>query len=172
MSELKFTFQEDKAIEVILYLAKKAADPTFHSISKLLYFADKTSLERYGRFICGDDYYAMEYGPVPSHTYDLMKNAPSDKSFPFKVERYTITPRRKPNLELLSESDIECLDICLVLYGNAPFWKRHADSTDDAYKKAWQERGSAGSARMPVESIAGILENPKELIDHLENKGA
>jgi len=172
MPELKFTFQREKAIEVILYLAKKASEPTFHSINKLLYFADKTSLERYGRFICGDDYFAMEWGPVPSHTYDLMKNASSDQSLPFKVEGHTIIPRRKPNLELLSESDIECLDACLALYGDVPFWKRHSDSADEAYRKAWQERGSAGSARIPIESLVGILENPEELIDYLKNKGA
>ena len=49
MAELKFTFEREKAIEAILYLAGRIEDPTFHSIGKLMYFADKTSLERYGR---------------------------------------------------------------------------------------------------------------------------
>lgn len=173
MSELMFTFQRDKAIETILYLAKRIADPTFHSINKLLYFSDKTSLERYGRFICGDDYFAMERGPVPTNTYDLMKNDPRARGLPFEVVNgHTVKALRDANRELFSESDIECLDTCLALYGNVPFWKRQDDSHDEAYKKAWKERGNMGSVRMPIESIAELLEDSEELIDYLSNKGA
>lgn len=171
MNQIKFDFQREKAIESILYLSKRAADPSFHSINKLLYFADKTSLERYGRFICGDDYYAMEYGPVPSNTYDLMKDAVDSPGYPFKVEGHTIIPLRESRLEVLSESDIECLDSSLQLYGNVPFWKRNVDSHDDAWKKSWDERGASGSIRIPIENIAKLLEDADELIDYLANKG-
>ena len=39
----------------------------------VLLFADKKHLERYGRFITGDTYSAMENGPVPSFAYDVVK---------------------------------------------------------------------------------------------------
>jgi uncharacterized phage-associated protein len=167
VAEIRFDFQREKAIESILYIAKRAADPTFHSINKLLYFADKTSLERYGRFICGDDYYAMRWGPVPTNTYDLMKNATQGGAFPFRVEGNTIIPSRDAEIDLLSESDIECLDASLRLYGDAPFWKRQEVSHDEAYKEAWDRRGESGSVRMPIENIVRLLEDADELIDYL-----
>ncbi len=68
-----FVFDEDVAIEVILYIANRVPHPTFHLIFKIMYFADKAHLERYGRFICGDSYVAMRNGPVPSVTYDMLK---------------------------------------------------------------------------------------------------
>jgi len=172
VAEIIFDFQREKAIESILYIAKRAADPTFHSINKLLYFADKTSLERYGRFICGDDYYAMRWGPVPSNTYNLMKEAADDKDFPFNVEGNTIIPSRDAETDLLSESDIECLNASLRLYGDAPFWRRQEVSHDEAYKEAWGRRGESGSVRIPIENIVKLLEDADELIDYLSNKGS
>ena len=172
MTELTFTFDRDKAIEAILYLAARISDPTFHSIGKLMYFADKTSLERYGRFICGDDYFAMQWGPFPTHTYDLMKAAARGDVFPFTVQGHSIAPARPADTELLSESDIDCLDASIRLYGNVPMWKRHEDSADSAYQQAWEQRGESGSVRMPIEDIAGLLDNGEELIDFLAHRGS
>jgi Protein of unknown function (DUF4065) len=172
LAELKFTFERDKAIEAILYLAGRIDDPTFHSIGKLMYFSDKTSLERYGRFISGDDYYAMKWGPVPTHTYDLLKEASRGGAFPFTVQNFIVAPSKEADAELLSESDIECLDASIRLYGNVPMWKRHEDSADGAYKQAWERHGNSGSVRMPIEDIASLLDDGDELIDFLANRGS
>jgi len=68
-------FDREKAIEATLFMAKLLPNPTKHSISKMFYLADKLHLQEYGRLICGDRYIAMEYGPVPSAIYDMMKVA-------------------------------------------------------------------------------------------------
>lgn len=68
-------FDREKALEVILYIANNLDGATFHSISKMLYLSDKLHLQEYGRLICGDRYIAMEYGPVPSAIYDMLKVA-------------------------------------------------------------------------------------------------
>jgi uncharacterized phage-associated protein len=73
-----FEFNLDKGIEAILYIAQKVDDPTFHRISKIMYFADRKHLEKYGRFICGDSYVAMKHGPVPSEIYDILKAVKAD----------------------------------------------------------------------------------------------
>src|SRR5690606_4362468 len=70
-----FKFNRAAALEAILYLAANSRDATLHRVFKLLYFAEKQHLEKYGRMITGDAYKAMEYGPVPSKSYDLTKMA-------------------------------------------------------------------------------------------------
>ena len=166
--DLKFDFDKEKAIEAILYIAQNIPDPSYHSISKILYFADKTSLERYGRFICGDTYFAMEHGPVPSNTYDLMKESPDSGEFGFRIERdYNVVPLREADLGELSDSDIECLDQIIRLYGDVPFWKRTEDSHDMAWRKAWEEKGDQASNIMTVASIAHLLEDSEDLLEHL-----
>jgi uncharacterized phage-associated protein len=171
MHLLRSKFKREKAIEVILYIARRISDPTFHSISKIIYFGDKTSLERYGTLLLDDIYCAMQYGPVPSNTYDLMKDAKGSHKLGFSVEnKANVKPLRDANLEELSDSDIECLDAAIALYGDVPFWKRSADSEDKAWEKAWESRGDKSSNVMTIESIVALLENPDELLEHLKSQ--
>jgi len=170
--KLSFTFAPEKAIEAILYLASRLEDPGRHNITHLLYFADKTSLERYGRFICGDDYYAMQYGPVPTNCYELLKAAETTDHFGFKTfpNTYKVQPLRGPNLDLLSESDIICLEKVVQMYGDLPFWRIRDESHDEAWSAAWAKRGDKNTERIPLESIVAELENPDELLSFLSNR--
>jgi uncharacterized phage-associated protein len=169
-AKISFKYNRQKTVEAILYLAQRIPDPSLLSISKLLYFADKTSLERYGRFITGDMYYAMENGPVPTQTYTLMKNAAQSKAGDFTLEGYAITPLREADQDEFSESDIECLELMLDLYGRVPNWKRIQDSHDGAWQQAWENRGSSASSPMSVESIIELLEDPAELLEFLTSR--
>jgi hypothetical protein len=45
----------------------------FHTVLKVLFFADVNHLNNYGRPIVGDDYVALPHGPVPQTTYDILK---------------------------------------------------------------------------------------------------
>ena len=168
MKALQFAFKQEQAIEAVLYIAKRIPDPTLHSISKLLYFADKLSLEHYGRLICGDHYVAMQYGPVPSNTYELMKEVRAGtSSAPFVVRGMAIVPKREADIDLLSESDTECLNETIARYAKSGFDKRTRDSHDEAWQKAWNERGSGNSQPIPVEDIARQFDDAEPLIEHL-----
>jgi len=165
MSDLSFTFDQSKAVETILYLANRINKPRYHNITHLIYFADKTSLERYGRFIFGDDYYAMQYGPVPTCAYNMLKESEWTDKYDFVAEQPpNISPKRDADLDYFSESDLECLDLVIELYNSEPFWKIKKDSHDEAYAKAWDERGIDRSARMSIESIVSLLQDPDELL--------
>jgi len=170
MGEISFDFDSKKAIEAILYISGRASESTLHSITHLLYFADKTSLEKYGRLIFGDDYFAMEHGPVPSNTYNLLKSGRLTQEFGFRVEGHQVIPLREPELDFLSDSDIECLETAIEMYGDAPFWKRRRDSHDEAWEKAWESRGANNTNRIPIESIAAMLEDSEELLHFLTNR--
>jgi hypothetical protein len=116
----RFKFDFDKGLEAILYVARRVPAPTFHKVSKILYFADLAHLEHFGRFITGDRYIAMEYGPVPGNINDMMKAARGENRFDgykevirsaFEVPgKYTIKPLRDARAQVFSKSDLECLD--------------------------------------------------------------
>lgn len=166
-----FEFNRDKAVEVIIYLAERIEDPSYYSIGKLLYFADKTSLERYGRFICGETYVAMKKGPVPSNVYDMLKEAVNNGTDGFVVEGdYYVKALRQANLDKLSDSDIESLDKVIEVFGGLPNWVKGEMSHDEAYHAAWDARGSKNSNPMNIESIANLLEDSEELIDYIHHK--
>jgi uncharacterized phage-associated protein len=42
---------------------------------KLIYFADRYHLRKYGRLVTNDIYYAMNYGPVPSSVKDIAEGS-------------------------------------------------------------------------------------------------
>ena len=164
-------FNRAKAIEAIVYLAQRITDPTYHSIAKLLYFADKTHLEKYGRLICGDTYYAMQYGPVPSNIYSLLRDAsPDELDDIFIIQNgREVVAQRDANLDEMSESDVLCLDQAIAMYGDKPMWYRTQHSHDDAWARAWTARGERKSVLMPLESIAAQFEEADELIAHLND---
>ena len=169
VSKITFKFNEPKAIETILYLANRVSGSQKYSICKMLYLADKTCLEKYGRFIFGESYSAMKEGATPSNSYDLLKRTAEECIGELKVEGNAVIPLRDANLDYLSESDIECLDQTIAIYDRKPL-KMRRDAHDDAWKKAWNNRGEKRSADISVRNIAKILANSEDLINYLTNR--
>ena len=173
-----FRFSIDKGIETILYIIQNGTQPTFHHVSKVIYFADKLHLEKYGRFICGDSYVAMKHGPVPSGIYDLLKIARNDNfifSLPaeliektkkaFSIQgRYGINKLRNTNSDFFSDSDIECLQISIRKYGNISFKQLTKLSHDQAWKM------SDENDFIEIEHIVATFGNADGLLDHLQDQ--
>lgn len=165
-------FDTQKALELIAYLANRLPEPSAHSVSKLLYFADKEHLSRYGRLILGDDYVAMQHGPVPSDAYDIIKVA-AGRIVLQKISRSTveevfvvrgnmrIEARRDGNTDLFSESELECIGIALAEHGQKNFAQLTRDSHDAAWKSADE------NDFMSLQDIVGTLPNAEEVREHL-----
>jgi len=164
--DMMAVFDATKAIEAMLYLAHKLSDSRIYTICKMLYLADKISLEKYGRLIFGETYVAMEHGATPSNAYDLLKKSKDDHRFGLSVNDKYVTPLRKATLDYLSETDIECLNKVAELYDNADS-QRFDGVHDSAWEKAWDSRGAKGSNKMPLRSIVDTLPNSTELIEYL-----
>jgi uncharacterized phage-associated protein len=166
---IEYRFDAYKAIEVLLYIAKKV--PDMYKALKVLYFADREHLAQYGRFICGDSYVAMSHGPVPSGAYDLVKIARGDSfnfiDIPvdeaFVVRDNVITTHRETNLDLLSESDIECLDSAIQQYGPLSFLELRERSHDKAFTSADE------NDFISLDAIINSLPNSEALIDYVRN---
>lgn len=169
MAGITFQFNRAKAVESILYLSHRITDSDVYGICKLLYLADKTSLEKYGRFIFGESYCAMQEGATPSNAYDLLKEATATPLSELEVKGNQVIAKRDANLHNFSESDVECFEQIISIWGRAPNWNRRDAAHDEAWRKAWEKRGNKGSVKIPVESIAELFDDSEELISYLSN---
>lgn len=165
-------FDREKSLEAILYIAEKLPAPTLHSISKMLYLSDKLHLQDFGRLICGDRYIAMEYGPVPSAIYDMMKVPDGRESIDvdwdelikdaFQVSRgRNIKPLRPANADFLSESEKTCISKTIEKYGHKSF----GELTDITHDAAWNDVSE--NQPISVEAIAQTLPNANDVIAYL-----
>ena len=150
-------FDENKTINAVLYIAKKLRRKDIHKIFKVLYFADREHLSKYGRPISGDVYIAMNDGPVPSKLYDILKSVRGDSYFSgeeFKqylrfVGSDIIKPETEPKLDVLSRTDIEHLDESIELYGHLSWHEVREKSHDYAWNK------TPRNDRISFENIGG-----------------
>ena len=172
---LRFRFDPQKAIEILLYIATKV--PNVYHALKVLYFADKEHLARYGRATCGDSYVAMRLGPVPSGAYDLIKCTRGEGAYcrdpdtrsrvdsAFTVEgNRRIVPHRASDLDRLSETDIECIDQAIDQYGRLPMDVLKDVSHAEAVFKAADEND-----RIPLEALISSLPDGELLLQYLRD---
>jgi uncharacterized phage-associated protein len=161
---LKFNAKLDKVIELLVYLAQKCPGIDKYQVSKFFYLADREHLSRYGRPISYEPYFALWYGPVPTHALDLVEGdarvlrMAGLKELPFLVEAgkadngsdtvFLRRANRDPNYDLLSKSDVRVLDEVIEKYRNHSF-KQLMDLTHQhkAYKAAWEDRKPEGANR-------------------------
>jgi uncharacterized phage-associated protein len=154
---LKFKPKMDKIVELLLYLAHKRPGADKYQAVKFFYLADREHLNRYGRPITFEKYYALDYGPVASHALDLLEQTPSTfreaniESLPFKTETgklkngketiYIRKPLRDVNLDLFSKSDLRVFDEIIEKYRNATFEQLFNETHEHfAYTEAWGKR--------------------------------
>jgi uncharacterized phage-associated protein len=166
------TFDPQKAVEAVLYVATRTQEPGFHKISKLLYFADRLHLERFGRLIIGDEYAAMRLGPVPSRVYDLLKAAAGRGESPWGdlaldafevIADHVVRPKRDPDIRALARSEIACLDEALAQHGGKSFDELTHLSHDEAWKSADENE------RISLEAIVRTFPNAEQILDHLKS---
>jgi uncharacterized phage-associated protein len=174
---IRFQTNPRKALEVIVWFANKRPGIDFHSILKLLFFADKDHLNEWGRPIVGDRYNALQYGPVAQMTYDILKRDPlaleelktASTDLPFEVQNsYCVYPHRAPDLDRLSETDVDALEAAWERYAHLDFKER----TDESHRHpAYRNAELAGRQTMSyADFLEGEMSNP-EVIADLEETG-
>lgn len=168
MTTIRFRFEPEKLAQALAYIASRGVrDLTKLKAMKLLFFADKLHLQRFARPITGDEYYCMQYGPVPTNSLnvvnDLIANDPAEPPLRILSEyvsvdytgAYPILRAARPDIDfdMLSQSDVQVLDEILAAYGNRSAAQLVDEShRNSIYKTADKER-TTGSAPMPYESF-------------------
>ncbi len=160
---LKFEINEEKALEALVWLANAKPGITAFYVSKVLFYAEKEHLNRFGRPIIADTFIAMPNGPVPSAVYDVLKGKFAYMGIAEMVPEairtiggaYALTPLRAADLSKLSKSDIECLQLALDRCAHLPFGRL---SEQTHHELAWTEAPINGA--MSYEHFLDI-DNPE-----------
>lgn len=116
-------FDNEKAVNALLYVARALPQGGTHKVFKALYFAERQHLATYGASILSDNFVRMPNGPVPEHVYDLVKAVRGQLALPLEAgfaaslrSRLLATnPKQlealtEPNEDYLAETERECLD--------------------------------------------------------------
>jgi len=152
-------FNYKKATQALNYLAGFSTG-NFNKLKaiKLIWLADRLHLRRFGRTITGDLYVAMEHGPVPSSTRNLLQNnkfALDEDALGYKcgfikeTDSHHYTSVNPTDLKVFSKSDRDVLDEVLRLYGGKskfelrdfshdfPEWKKFESSLKGGFGRSF-----------------------------------
>lgn len=167
---------EEKAINSALYILRALGGTTdYHKLFKILYFADQKHLVRYGTPFSGDIYVAMKHGPVPTYTYDIIKWV---RDMPTGVGRKyemffsttasadnipTVSALSAPDTDVLSSSNIECLEESIHENRNLDF----GTLTRKSHGSAW-EAAKEQTDEMEFVNIASDGGADPEMLEYIE----
>jgi len=168
-----FEFEPDRALAATAYLAQQSGE-TMYTILKMVYVADRMHLEKYGRPITGDTFFALKEGACPSKIYDSMKAIRGDggtnylpgseKLLRVDAQTFDVEIRGMPDMDALSESDVECLNETIDILKNRGRWHMR----DLAHDSAW--KGTTLNARMLLTDIADSVDSTGTLSNYLATR--
>ena len=131
MKKCNFTFDYKKTTQALNYLAEKSGGQINRMKAlKLIYFADRYHLRKYGRLITNDTYYAMDNGPVASGAKDIAEGSGFigreaqnyASTYLESFSRHNFKSKQTTDKEEFSISDLEALDYALDKFGHLDEW--------------------------------------------------
>lgn len=135
-------------INSLLYILNKLGGVgDFHKVFKILYFADREYLAKYGKSITNDRYIAMSNGPVPSFAYDIFKSLRGNGVFAdvnlnkwFQLEGHCqVCAREDADVDFIPESAQFLLSHYALKFKHISFTRLSAESHDKAWEKAFHD---------------------------------
>lgn len=182
---MKSNEQINKIKAVVLYILQNFKDGTdYIKLFKLMYFAQRGYLAKYGRPIFDDSFRARPLGPVPSLTYKAVKTAESGdqtdvtgramKSFisALQIEGQTVSSKRKPDMDYLAKYEVECLNEVINAYKDVDSRSLSKLSHKDKAWRAVKRRMKINEADdlYTVLDIARAGGASKEMMKYIEEK--
>ena len=126
-TEISFTFNHRKATQALNHFAlKQGGKINKMKALKLVYFADRYHLRKYGRLITNDTYVAMDNGAVPSSTRDILEKTgfigTQEKDYANRYIStkggYDLESGTPPDNDVFSQSDIEAIEFAWEQFGH------------------------------------------------------
>lgn len=171
---MKFTFNPKKSAQAGAYLLKaNGGDMEKYLWIKMLYLADRESLQRWEEPITGDTPASLPYGPVLSMIYDLTKgDCPNLREYWSKFlsdadqETNRIQLKADPGLDELSKAEVEILQSVFDKFHNYT-WKQMRDFCHGLPE--YEDVGN-GSKCLPFERILSAVGKTVEEIREAERR--
>ncbi len=176
-------FDRKKLIEMVLYILEKTGGLDYYRIFKVLYFAERKHLAKWGSRFVPDDFCALPNGPVPTRLYDAVKRMKnSGKSDEDILARGLCTsvcfagddapnvllPNHLSNKDYFSMSEKEVLDESIRENARLSFSELKAKSHD----AAWQEADAKGKGLKVISplSMAKVLCSDKNMLGYIQEQ--
>ena len=168
---------------VLLYILTHSEDGKrdIYSLVKSAYYAQQNHLAQYGTPLFKDCICALPFGPVPSNIYNVLKMARGDfrklsyhkaddmhlasDAIAFKDERYSA--KEDPDLDFLSQSDIECLNYGIDKVAGMSFSQIMDDTHGQEWSRAFNSRSS--HKEMDIKNIAKEGNASDDALQYLED---
>jgi uncharacterized phage-associated protein len=120
-------FNYKKSVQALNYFATKSGG-TINKMSalKLIWLSDRLHLRKYCRPILNDTYFALNYGPVASHTKDLIEGTSflSEEESKYReqfiaiADKYYYKSIGAIDKKVFSASDLQVMDDVYSVFGN------------------------------------------------------
>lgn len=147
-------YDQNKLIQVVLHILNQTGGVDYYHLFKILYFAERKHLAKWGHRIVCDDFYALEYGPVPTCLYDAVKGSNAYGTmladqlkecvyFAGDDAPNVLLPKRDADLSYLSKSEVEALDESIKENLSLTFGQLKNKSHDLAWNKAYHNSNKA-----------------------------
>jgi hypothetical protein len=176
---IRFRFNERKAAAAAAHLLHLGGGTMpYLELIKLMYFADRESLDLYGQPITGDRYVNMQHGPVLSSVYDLIKRTIFGAKPPEGPWGAAISGKGRYELRLKGEPDVTPLSAAELALLEDVFKKRRQRDrweTRDASHALpeWAKPKEVTSAEaLPVEQILRVLGKTADEIEAVRVRAA
>ena len=110
---IRFRANREKITETVVWLAGKAPGLTLDKVARILFLADKSHLNRFGRLVTGDAYLAADNGPFPREAMAVISAGPAGVILSGDGSRLAQAVR-DPDLDLFSKTDLDALGEALA----------------------------------------------------------
>jgi uncharacterized phage-associated protein len=161
-------FNERKAAQMAAYLLHRGGGSMPHlKLVKLMYLADRQHYSSRGFSISDDNAVSMKYGPVLSHTLDLINGNVRSSEYWDEVisdrENHEVALRRsvaKSDFSELSREEGNSLDTVFQKFGHLDKWAL-VDYTHTL--KEWSDPGEGAAPITPSEILAALGKSADEI---------
>jgi uncharacterized phage-associated protein len=125
---LRPRFNERKATQVAArFLTHNGRRINYMSLIKLMYFADREALLRWGSPVTNDSYFALDRGPILSRVMNLIKEAGAKSSIWSEhvsvPKNYHVELLRDAGDDELSRAEERLIDEIYAKYGRLSQWQ-------------------------------------------------
>ncbi|HDY72671.1 MAG TPA: DUF4065 domain-containing protein [bacterium] len=175
---LKFDYK--KATQAINYFAKKEGGKIDKlKLIKLIYFADRYHLRKYGRPIMNDIYYAMRLGSVGTSVKDIAESSDFLSETEYNYAKEFISSKKENrivsmadlDLDVFSKSDIEAFDYIYEKLGKYKASQLIDINHECPEWKKFKIRLESGEISREPMNYIDFFDNPKSIkYDFLETE--